>query len=96
MSKKQRRKNGYKALEYGFYGLLALVAALVIALVVMTLTQPADTGYVITGDGHVHASDGTHVGDYDELVANGTLVVTEDGHIHDAQGNHVGYQDGAE
>ena len=89
----RRRKNGYKALEYGFYGLLAAVVILIVVLVIMSFTQPADQGYVITSDGHVHASDGTHVGDYDEMVANGTLVVTEDGHIHDANGNHVSYQD---
>lgn len=84
----RKRKSREKAYERIFYAMLALGAVLLVVLVVMSIL-PAEEGYVITEDGHVHDAAGGHIGTVDEMLADGSLVVTEDGHIHDAAGNHV-------
>ena len=89
MAKKHRKKDLSGLLVRVFIGMMIAVVLLIIAGLILS-AQPADTGYVITEDGHVHASDGTHIGTYDELFGDSGLTVTEDGHIHDAEGNHVG------
>lgn len=92
MSKKYRsKKSREQAFVRLFYGMLALTAVLVVVLIVATAVLSVDNdSYVVTEDGHVHDAAGNHIGDYDEMVANGTLTVTEDGHVHDAEGNHIG------
>ncbi|MBQ2953079.1 MAG: hypothetical protein IJE07_05935 [Clostridia bacterium] len=91
MSKKYRsQKKDTKLFERIFIALLALVVVAVIALVVVTIMPQQEAGgYVVTSDGHVHDAAGNHLGDYDEMVANGTFIVTSDGHVHDAAGNHI-------
>ncbi len=90
MAKKYRsKKSREQAFTRLFYGMLAAAAVLVVVLIVAT-SMHSDDGLVVTADGHVHDAAGNHIGDYDELVANGTLTVTEDGHVHDADGNHIG------
>lgn len=91
MSKKYRsKKSREQAFVRLFYGMLALAAVLVVVLIVATTMLSVDNGgYSVTADGHVHDAAGNHVGDYEEMLANGQLVLTEDGHLHDAAGNHV-------
>ena len=91
MSKKYRsKKSREQAFVRLFYGMLALAAILVVVLIVATTMLSADNGgYSVTADGHVHDAAGNHIGDYEEMLANGQLVLTEDGHLHDAAGNHV-------
>lgn len=48
-----------------FIGFLIGAAVLIAALVVLRLTTPKETGYIITSDGHIHAADGTHIGEID-------------------------------
>lgn len=91
MGKKYRsRKNSEKAFTRLFIGMLAAAAILVVVLIVATHLPASNDGYTVTADGHVHDAAGNHIGDYDEMVANGSLIVTEDGHVHDAEGNHIG------
>ena len=83
----KHRKNNPKATRWAIIGVLALTVVLMVALVVSKAVAPGD--YYVTGDGHVHTADGTHVGDAAELFGEG-YTVSEDGHVHDANGNHVG------
>ena len=62
-------------------------------IVIKKVNEPDVMNYVVTEDGHVHAADGTHIGDYDEVFGSG-YTLTEDGHIHAADGTHVGEVNG--
>ena len=47
--------------------LIGLGVLLIVLVVVSKFIGNDDTGYVVTEDGHVHASDGTHLGTMEEL-----------------------------
>ena len=83
----KHRKSNPKATRWAIIGVLALTVVLMVALVVSKAVAPGD--YYVTGDGHVHTADGTHVGDAAEMFGE-AYTVGEDGHVHDANGNHVG------
>ena len=70
MSKKYRNNNhkNHKCLEYVFYGIVILLVILLVAKIFIPNDTAVDgSNLVITEDGHVHTSDGTHLGTYDEI-----------------------------
>ena len=89
--KHNKRRKNQKLFEYGFY---ALIAVLVVVLAVQIFTpKPApvdNTELYISGDGHVHLGDGSHVGSVEEMFGEVEYEVTEDGHVHTKDGIHIG------
>lgn len=70
MSKKsfKSKKKNLKWLEILFIG---LVAALVVLLILQAVL-PQSPSYVVTEDGHVHTTDGAHIGTYEEVFGTTT------------------------
>lgn len=91
MAKKYRsKKRTEQFYDRIFKGILVLAGVVVIVALVAAFWPQNPTGYSITADGHVHDAAGNHIGDINDLLANGDLTISEDGHIHDAAGNHIG------
>ena len=84
----KRRKNREKLFERIMLALIVVGVILTVVLVIAA-NQPADEGYVITADGHVHDAAGNHIGNLEDMLADGTLTQAGDGHVHDSQGRHV-------
>lgn len=90
------RKARQERREKIFFGVLfGSLALIVIMTVVQLVTGGGDQSvtYVVTEEGHVHTSDGQHVGTVEEVFGENGLnvTVTEDGHVHGADGSHLGY-----
>jgi len=79
-----------KRRETIFIGALAVLLVVALILGVIDIFDGDNgSGYTVTEDGHVHASDGTHIGTVEEIFGEGA-VVTGDGHVHSADGDHIG------
>ena len=87
MSKKERQKKREKIITIAFIGVLVVVLALAL---IQNLTKEESVQLVITEDGHVHTTDGVHMGTVEEMFGENGIVVTEDGHVHAADGTHLG------
>lgn len=91
MAKTRKSKKNTKVFEYVFYGLIALLAIVIVAQMLLPKPVPVDnTELYITEDGHVHMADGSHVGSVEEMFGEVEYEVTEDGHVHTKDGIHIG------
>jgi len=78
-----------------FLGCLIAIALFLIVLFIVKGNSVQQTGYVITEDGHVHTTDGAHVGTVEEVFGE-NFVITDDGHVHTEDGAHIGTYEGEE
>ena len=87
----KRKKHNTKAFEFVFFGLIALLAIVLVWQLVTPKPQPVDsTELYISDDGHVHLADGSHIGSVEEMFGDVEYEVTEDGHVHTKDGIHIG------
>ena len=90
MSKKDKQKRREKLITIAFIGVLVIVLALALIQHLTEDKAPQTVQVVITEDGHVHTTDGVHVGTVEEMFGENGIVVTEEGHVHAADGTHLG------